>query len=418
MTKTERNWAGNHQYRCLRLHFPETVEQAQEIVARCRKIKALGSRHSFNNIADCTEDIISLEKLPLHILLNSEQKTVTISANIKYGQLGQYLHQKGFAVHNLASLPHISVVGACATATHGSGDKNGNLATAVIAMEMITANGELINLSRHQNEETFQGVVVSLGGLGIVTKITLDIVPTFDVRQVVYENLPLSRLADHFNDIMSVGYSVSLFTDWQKEQINQIWVKQLVTEETPEPTLFEATLAEVERHPIISISAENCTRQLAIPGPWHTRLPHFRMEFTPSSGDELQTEYFVARQDAYEALTAVGRLGSQIATLLQISEIRTIAADNLWMSPCYQQDSVAIHFTWKPDWPNVRQLLPVIEDVLAPFDVRPHWAKLFTIPPSQLKSRYQQLPNFQQLLLHHDPNGKFRNEFLDTYIFG
>jgi xylitol oxidase len=156
---------------------------------------------------------------------------------------------------------------------------------------------------------------------------------------------------------------------------------------------------------------------MGIPGPWCDRLAHFQMNFTPSSGAELQTEYFVARQDAVTALQAIKQIRERIAPLLFISEIRTIAADNLWLSPCYQQDSVAFHFTWKPNWPAVRQVLPLIEAQLAPFKARPHWGKLFTIPPALVQEQYEKMAAFRQLLQTFDPQGKFRNSFLDAAIF-
>jgi xylitol oxidase len=346
---------------------------------------------------------------------------VTVNGGVTYGQLCRQLHGQGYALHNLASLPHISVAGACATATHGSGDGNGNLATAVAAMEMVTADGDMVVLSRDQDGEQFQGAVVGLGGLGVVTKLTLDTVPAFAMQQEVYENLPLAQLDDSFEDILSSAYSVSLFTDWQNERVNQVWLKRRVTDDTAltlAPSFFEATLAPSHRHPIASLPAEPCTAQMGIPGPWYERLPHFRMDQTPSSGEELQSEYFVPRQHAVAALRAITRLQEHITPLLQISEVRTIAADTLWMSPCYQQACVAIHFTWQKNWPAVQKLLPLIEEQLAPFKARPHWGKLFTMPAAQLQSLYQKLPDFQDLLHTYDPQGKFRNAFLDTYIFG
>jgi xylitol oxidase len=420
MIEHQRNWAGNYTYSAARLHHPTTVEQVQELVIRSSKLRALGTRHSFNGIADSGEDLVSVAHLDRVIELDRARRTVTVEAGIRYGHLAEYLHREGYALHNLASLPHISVAGACATATHGSGDANGNLASAVAAMELVTANGKVISLSRGQHGEMFQGAVVGLGGLGVVTKLTLDIVPTFTMRQDVYENLPLAHLEDHFDDIVSSAYSVSLFTDWQSDQVNLVWLKRRVTDnaamESP-ITFFDATLASTDRHPIATISAENCTPQMGIPGPWHERLPHFRMGYTPSSGEELQAEYFVPREHAVAALRAIARLREQLAPLLMISEVRTIAADTLWMSPCYRQACVAIHFTWNPNWPAVRKLLPLIEEQLAPFHARPHWGKLFTMPPAQLRSLYEKLPDFQYLLRSYDPQGKFRNAFLGTYIF-
>lgn len=414
------NWAGNYTYSAARYHTPETVEQVQERVARCRKIKTLGSRHSFNGIADCTEDLLSLTHLDKIVELDRERQQVTIEGGVRYGPLSQYLHAQGYALHNLASLPHISVAGACATATHGSGVRNGSLATAVSALEMVTADGTLKTLFRERGGDEFQGAVVGLGALGVVTQLTLDIEPTFVMRQEVYENLPLTVLEAHFEEIISSAYSVSLFTDWQSAQFNQVWRKLRITEDspyTPEPNWFGATPAARSLHPIASISAENCTAQQGLPGPWHERLPHFRMEYTPSNGEELQTEYFVPRQHALDALHALHALREHLAPLLQISEVRTIAADEFWMSPCYQQDCIAIHFTWVKDWPAVNKLLPIIESQLAPLNARPHWGKLFTHSAQQLDALYPKLPDFRRLMHACDPDGKFLNAFLEACLF-
>ena len=415
------NWAGNYTYRATRLHQPQTIEQIQDLVSHSHKLKALGSRHSFNDIADTPEDLISLEHFDQVVALDRQRRTVKVEAGIRYGELCQWLHREGFAIHNLASLPHISVAGACATATHGSGDQHGNLATAVTAIELVTANGEIVVFSREHQPEQFPGTVVTLGGLGIVTKLTLEIQPTFDMRQDLYQDLPLSQLEAHFDEIVSSAYSVSLFTDWQAASFNQVWLKRRMARESPfelEPELFGATLATRDLHPIGHLSAVNCTKQMGVPGPWHERLPHFRMDFTPSSGEELQAEYLIPRQHALMALHAIDQLKESIAPLLQISEVRTIAADDLWMSPCYQQACVAIHFTWKKDWEAVRKILPSIEERLAPFNARPHWGKLFTMHPEQVHALYEKLPDFRALLRQYDPDGKFHNIFLDKYIFG
>jgi len=415
-----KNWAGNLEYSTDRLYFANSLEQVRSCVKKQNKLKVLGTRHCFNNIADSTHSFLSLKSMDQVVALDSEAHAVTVDAGMTYGQLCPYLDGKGFALHNLASLPHISIAGACSTATHGSGEKNGNLATAVSALEIVTAAGEVVRLSRQQDGEAFRGAVVGLGSLGVITKVTLDIQPTYMMRQYVYENLPLPAVKDHFDAIESSAYSVSLFTDWQNQRMNEVWIKSRdekgqAFDATPE--FFGATRATKNLHPIAELSAENCTEQMGVPGPWYERLPHFRMGFTPSAGKELQSEYFVPRQHAVEAILAVERLRDQVSPHLMISEIRTIAADHLWLSPCYEQPCVTIHFTWKQDWPAVRKLLPVIEKELAPFNARPHWGKLFTTTPADLKSIYKKLPDFIQLSRTYDPQGKFRNQFLDTNIF-
>ncbi len=414
-----RNWAGNYQYSTDRLHSARSVEEVQKLVKAHTKVKVLGTRHCFNNIADSTANLLSLSQMDRVIELDAKARTVTVEAGIRYGHLAPYLHEKGFALHNLASLPHICIAGACATATHGSGDKNGNLATAVAGLEIVTADGEVVKLSREKDKKVVAGAVVNLGALGVMTKVTLDIQPTFEMRQDVYENMPLAQLRDHFEEILSAGYSVSLFTDWQHKRVNEVWLKRKI-EKGPSlearPEFYGAKRATKDLHPIIDLSAENCTEQMGVPGPWYERLPHFRMGFTPSSGKELQAEYFVPRKNAVEAILAVERLRDEISPHLLISELRTIDADQLWMSTCYQRASLAIHFTWKQDWPTVRKVLPRIEKELAPFNARPHWGKLFTLDPAELQKRYDRLPDFKRLVQEYDPQGKFRNDFLNTNV--
>ncbi|MBP3965605.1 FAD-binding protein [Paenibacillus lignilyticus] len=420
--ENHRNWAGNYRYNALEIHTPETVEQVQELVARSNRIKVLGTRHSFNGIADTGGSHLSLQKLNRVIALDRTHNRVTVEAGIRYGELCHYLHSNGYALHNLASLPHISVGGAIATATHGSGDLNGNLATAVHSLEIVKADGETIMLSRDQEDGAFTGVVVGLGALGVVTKLTLDVVPAFQMSQFIYENLPLTQLEDHFDAIFSSAYSVSLFTDWKSTSFNQVWVKtrlsDAATATQAEAEFYGATPAPSHLHPVPGVSPENCSQQMGIAGPWYERLPHFRMDFMPSAGEELQSEYFVPRRDAYSALCAINRLRDQISPFLHVSEIRTIAADDLWMSPCFKQEMVAIHFTWRDNWEAVQQLLPVIEEQLEPFHARPHWGKLFTMSPARVQSHYENLPGFQQLLRLYDPEGKFGNDFITQYIMG
>src|SRR5436190_12430612 len=218
------------------------------------------------------------------VSLDPKTSTVTVEAGVTYGRLGPYLHAKGFALHNLASLPHISVAGACATGTHGSGPRNGNLSTAVSALEIVTAAGDVVSIARHTDVETFQAAVVNLGALGVVTKVTLDLQPTFTMRQDVYLDLPMTQVAEHFEDIVSAGYSVSLFTDWQKGRVNEVWVKRRIENgDAPSKAdhFYGARPATANVHPIIELSAENCTEQMGVAGPWYERLPHFRLGLTP-----------------------------------------------------------------------------------------------------------------------------------------
>jgi xylitol oxidase len=413
------NWAGNLAYSATRLWEPSSMEELQEIVAGGRSIRMLGSRHSFNQVADTTGELISLARMPRVFELDRAAGTVTVDGAVRYGELCGPLDAAGFALNNLASLPHISVAGACATATHGSGDRIGNLATAVVGMEVVTAGGEIRALNRDTDRDELPGAVVSLGALGAVTRLTLELQPAFRMRQDLYEGLPLAQAVEHFDEITSSADSVSLFTDWRGPTIDQAWLKRRVTEgegfELP-AAFFGATRATVPIHPIRRMSAEACTEQLGVPGPWHERLPHFRMAFTPSSGVELQSEYLIPRAHGPAAMLALDRVRDRFAAILQISEVRTVAADELWLSTAYGRGSVALHFTWQPDWEAVRAVLPIVEGALTPFDPRPHWGKLFTMEPDAVRSSYEKLPMFRELVARMDPAGTFRNAFVERYI--
>jgi xylitol oxidase len=413
-----KNWAGNYQYQAKNVYEPSTVAELQELVRKLDSQKALGSCHCFNDIADSPENQISTKKLNKLLSIDEENLTVTVEAGVRYGDFAEELHQKGYALNNLASLPHISVAGAMATATHGSGVGNGNLASAVRAFELVNPVGELLNFSQEKNGDKFNGMVVNLGALGIVSKVTLAIEPTFNVRQDVFQNMPVATLKGNFDEIMSSGYSVSLFTDWQNDNVSQVWIKRKISTETQDlpATYFEATAASRDLHPITELSAENCTAQMGVSGPWFDRLPHFKMGFTPSSGEELQSEFFVPRDRAMEAYLAVESLRDEIGPLLFITEIRTIKADDLWLSTAYQRESVAIHFTWKQMGKEVRALLPKIEATLAPFGVRCHWGKIFSIDKATLHERYERMDDFLALVKKFDPQRKFANAYLDLNV--
>ncbi|MET0238059.1 MAG: FAD-binding protein [Kibdelosporangium sp.] len=399
------NWAGNINYRATRIHRPSSIEELCALVARTSRIRALGTRHAFNELADTTGELVSVADLPRVVEVDSASAQVTVSAGTRYAEFSEELDAKGFALPNLASLPHISVAGACVTATHGSGMRNGSLATSVAGMEIVTADGSLLRL------DDPAGTVVNLGALGIVTSVTLNLVPAFEIRQYVHEGLSLD------SDILGVlggAYSVSLFTDWSSSTINQVWVKQRADE--PEFVPDGTVAADGPRHPVPGMSPENCTPQLGIPGRSFERLPHFRPEFTPSAGEELQTEFMVARADAVAALRAIDAIRDSIQPVLQISEVRTIAADEMWLSPYYQRDTVSIHFTWIADTAAVLPVVSLVAERLAPFAPRPHWAKIYRIEPEVLRSRYDRLPDFRELVRDLDPDGKFTNEMVGEIL--
>jgi xylitol oxidase len=409
------NWAGNYSFASRRIHQPATLDELRAIVSRAPKIHALGTRHSFNDSADGPE-LISLEGMPERIEIDRAARTVTVNAAMPYGTLAQALEREGLALHNMASLPHISIGGATATATHGSGDRNGNLSTAVSGLELVTSDGDIVRVSRGDGD--FNGMVVHVGALGVVTSLTLDLQPSYLMRQEVYEHLPWEAVFDRFDEVMGSADSVSIFTTYGKDA-GQLWRKSRVDPDN-DPGLrdgvFGAIGAKEALHPA-GLSAENCTEQLGVPGPWADRLSHFRMDAVPASGNELQAEYMVARRHAVPALRVIKGLAPTFQPHLWVSEIRTVAADELWLSSSYGVDTVCLHFSFKYEPEFVDQFLPVLEAALAPFDPRPHWGKLFTVPADAIEPRYERLPDFRHLADRLDPRGAFRSPFLERTIF-
>lgn len=415
----QQNWSGNYTYRAKQVVYPQTIQDLQDIIAHNSYVGVLGTRHTFNDIADTEETLISMRDFVTDIKLDVEQKQVTVTGNVRYGELASYLDEQGFALHNMASLPHISLIGACMTGTHGSGQQNGNLATAVQGIEFIAADGTIHQRNHIEDAQEFAGLVVGLGAYGIVTRMTFAILPRFKMRQDVYLDLPIEQAIAHFDAIQASAYSVSLFTNWSKDHFHQVWLKSIVTDETEAKTLpldFGARQATEPVHPLPGSPVEACTEQMGIVGAWYDRLPHFRLGFTPSQGHEIQTEYFIDRKQVAEALQVLSELSSVISPLLYASEIRTIAADNLWMSPCYQRDSVALHFTWKPLQAEVEQIVSLIEEKLGHLHLRPHWGKVFTLSSDYVRMQYERLQDFQHLVRQYDPKAKFSNSFLSRYV--
>ncbi|WP_167132132.1 FAD-binding protein [Paramicrobacterium chengjingii] len=412
-----RNWAGNLAYGAERIVAPATVSEVQEVLSGASQVRAVGSRHSFNTIADTRGVLLATSCLDSASVIDEVSRTVTVGAGTRYGELGAELQRAGWALSNLASLPHISVAGAIATGTHGSGDRVPALAAAVAGLEFVTAAGEIVTLRR--GDDDFAAAVVSLGALGIVTSVTLDIEPTFEVSQHVYEKLSLERVLTDFDEVTSMGYSVSMFTTWRDpDTLDQVWVKRRTDADAPAPAeVLGARPATVARHPLPGISAEFCTAQLGEPGAWIDRLPHFRLDFTPSNGDELQTEYLVPRTRIAEALNVMRELAPIVAPLLQVNEIRTIPADELWLSPAYGHDVVGLHLTWLPAQAEVEALLAELEERLLPLGARPHWGKLFVADAASLHAAYPKLAEFRGVADRYDPDGVFRNDFL-TRAFG
>ncbi len=407
------NWAQSVTFAAEVLLRPTSVDELRGLVAKARKVRALGSAHSFNDIADTPEALVSVDGLPDTFEIDGGAATARVSAGVRYSELGPRLHERGYALANLASLPHVSVAGAIATGSHGSGDALGTLSTAVSAIEMVTADGDLVELTRE--DDGFDGAVVSLGTLGVLTTVTLDLLPTFDVRQYVFYELPFDVIDRHFDDLFSAAYSVGLFTLWREPAFEMVWIKRRDDQADAAPageSWFTARPAEEGMH---SDGGTPFTEQLGVPGPWHERLPHFQPESTHSTGVELQTEFLLPRRRVVEALHTIWAVRDRVAPVVQVTEIRTVAADELWLSPTYGRDTACVHFTWIKDMDAVLPVIALLEELLAPYDARPHWGKLFTVSPAD---RYPRMRDFHSLMRRYDPGGKFTNDYIERFVEG
>jgi xylitol oxidase len=406
------NWAGNITYAAKELHRPHSLDALRTLVAQSERVRVLGSGHSFNEIADAGSEgvLLSLTALPPSAEVDTAARTVRVAGGLRYAELARAVHGRGLALHNMASLPHISVAGSVATGTHGSGNANGSLASAVREIELVLGDGSVLTIGRE--DARFDGSVTALGALGVVTALTLDLEPDFEIAQHVFGPFPLAEL--DFEAVSASAYSVSLFTDWRQSGFVQAWVKRRTDQ--PWDGFPWAAPATEAMHPVPGMPAVHCTQQFGVPGPWHERLPHFRPEFTPSSGSELQSEYLLPRPYALDALRALDAIRESIAPVLQICEVRTVAADQQWLSPSYGRDTVAFHFTWVEDTAAVLPVVRRLEEALAPFDPRPHWGKVFTAPPAVLRERCPRIDAFTALAGELDPAGTFRNAFVHEVL--
>lgn len=410
----EYNWSGNYQYRATTVHHPASQDELRRLVAAAPNLHALGSRHSFTAIGDATE-LIALDRIGGQLTIDRDASTVTVPAATTYAELADTLSAEGLALANMASLPHISVGGAIATATHGSGERLGNLATSVTGVELITSSGEVVASQR--GDRDFDGLVVGLGALGVVTQVTLAVEPYYEASQVVYEGMEWDALFEHFDEIEAAGDSVSVFHRLG-ERTEQVWVKRHAPAADAPPELFGARAANAHRNPVAGADPVNATPQLGEVGPWSERLPHFRSGFTPSSGEEIQSEAFVARGDGIAAIRALQELADQLRPLLLVCELRAIAADSLWLSPEYGRDTIALHFTWRRDQRAVEEAVAMVESALKPFGARSHWGKVTSLRAADLTPLYERLGDFRRLRDELDPRGAFVNDWLRAHVLG
>ncbi|MBK8085189.1 MAG: FAD-binding protein [Devosia sp.] len=415
MNQISHNWAGHVAFGARSTHFPRSLAEVQALVRQAPRVRTVGARHSFNAIADTPGALLSLRRLERRIEIDPAARTVTVDGGITYAELCPRLDAAGWALANLPSVPDFTVAGATSTATHGSGDAHRNLAAAVAALEIVTASGDLLVLRRGEPE--FDGAVVGLGALGVITALTLDLVPRFELRQDVFHGLDFDAVTEGFEALMASAYSVSLFTHWAGDRVDQAWLKGH-PDASPPALPCGGRPAPGESSPVMGRDPTGTTAQLGVAGPSYDRLPHARIGALPAIGTEFQSEYFVARRDAPAAMRAIRKIEAALHPALIVSEIRTIAADTFWLSTNHGGDSVGFHFSLERDWPLVKVALQALEAALAPFAPRPHWGKLFVTPAADLQARYPRLADFRELAVRHDPGGKFRNAFLDTYVFG
>jgi xylitol oxidase len=406
------NWAGNVTFRAERRERPADLDALRRVVATARRVRVLGTGHSFNRIADTAGVLVSLAGLPRSIDVDADRRVVEIAGQWTYGELAGELHRSGLALPNTGSLPHISVAGACSTGTHGSGVGNQALGASVCAATVLTASGDVVRVDR--DDPDFDGWVLALGRLGVVVALALDVVPTFDVGQTVVDRVPDAHIGSALADVLAAAYSVSVFTTWGPERVSQVWVKELAGQPLPGER-WGGTDADGPRHPVAGMPVEFATEQLGVPGPWHQRLPHFRLDFVPSSGDELQSEYLVPMTHAGDAWRAVDAIRDVVHPLLHVSELRAVAADPMWLGLTGGQLSLAVHFTWRPG-PGVAHAVAAVEQQLAPYDARPHWGKVFSVPPHRLESLYPRLPDFRRHVQAVDPDGTFGSDLVDGWI--
>lgn len=406
-----RNWAGTYEYTAPRIVAATSADDVRRVLSRPGKVRALGTRHSFTDLPDTTGTLVDVTGFDESFELDEAARAVTVPAGVRYGVLALWLDERGWALRNMGSLPHINVGGATATGTHGSGNANPVLSGSVRALRYVGADAELHEVRR--GDPDFDALVVGLGAYGIVVALTLDIEPSFRVRQDIYTGVSWDAALASFDEITGAGYSVSLFSRWEEGSIGYVWVKtRLGADDDPVPDALADGIRAIGGESPLGVE-DNVTELAGVPGPWMLRLPHFRLDAQPSFGDEIQSEFFVDRADAVAALTAVRALGNSIRPHLIWTELRTAAADGLWLSPAYRRDVVAIHFTWHNHPDEVAALVARIEAALEPFSARPHWGKLHGFDRAAIERVHPRLADARAVFERLDPDGRFTNAHLE-----
>lgn len=280
-------------------------------------------------------------------------------------------------------------------------------------MQLISPDGDLIDVDRSHPD--FDGMVIALGALGPVVRITLDIEPSYQVQQDGYANLSWDAIVGHFDQVSNAGYSVSVMTMWAEPSARQVWVKTRLGDDHPRTNLADLGATPI---PVADLGHGANMNPFGSPGPWSRRLPHFRLDSTPSRGHEIQVEWMVPRSAFPGVALSLREHGDLIDSMLVITELRTVAGDDQWLSPTQGQDVVGVHFTCNPDTDRVLSVLHVIEPILLAAGGRPHWGKFFLASAAELAPRYPQLDRWLRLRDRFDPGHKFGNAFIADHLTG
>lgn len=412
MTSGLGNWAGTYHFAAREVIGARTVDDVRRAVAAGGRVRAIGTRHSFTDLADTSGTLISLAGIAPDPVLDESAWTVTVGAGTSYGVLAAWLQERGWALGNLASLPHVSIAGATATGTHGSGTGNQVLSAAIAGLEYVDARGESRYVGRA--DPGLAGLAVGLGAFGIITRVTLDVEPSYLVRQDMYGGLSWDRALADLDGIMSAAYSVSLFTTWLGDSVQLAWVKRRLDAvpgpADPVPGDFYGARLATGPVRLADAPADSLT-PVGVPGPWSQHLPDFRADSEPGTGNEIQTEYLVPLDQGAAALAAVRSLGRRMSRVLLVSQIRAVAADHLWLSGAQGHAALAIRFSWRRDIKRIIALLPTLQEALEPFGARPHWGTVwrrFSLDPL-----YPRLADARNLFEQLDPDGRFSTDRLE-----
>lgn len=409
-TTDRSNWAGTYTYRA-RIERPTSLDELGDVVARADHVRGLGTRHSFTDVADGPGVLVDMTGIRTAPVLADDRRSVTLGAGSRYGDVAPELDRQGVALHTMGSLPHISVGGATATGTHGSGSRLGSLSSAVSALEFVDATGDLRTVRR--GEPDFSGSVLHLGLLGLVRRVTVDVEPTYRMRQDAYGPIPWATFTANVAEVFAAGTTVCCFTNWDGE-VREVLVKSRVPDGADDVAVPSDVLGAAKLPPVPGDGLR--TARDGSVGPWWDRIPHFTIDSVPSVGSEIQSEHFIPLRLAAEALDAVHALGDRLAPHLHVAELRTMAGDDLLLGPTRGEDVLCIAFTWRKHVDEVAALLPHVEHALAPFGGRPHWGKSTSLGAEDLAGLYPGLPAFRDLVHRTDPGRKFTSGFAERLL--